>query len=252
MARSIFVTGASSGLGAGLARIYAEPGTTIGLLGRDRARLEAVANEVRARGARAWVGTAELEDCEAIRRALGEFVSEAGRLDVVIANAGVGQGPDAERFDPSSARQIIDVNVLGLTNTLLAAVPTLIQQGHGTLVGMSSLAGFGALPGSLTYSASKAYVRMFCDGLRLELAGTGVDVVTLCPGFVRTPLTDKNDFAMPFLLECDDACRRMRRAIDRKRRTYVFPWPLSWVARATPWLPDKLLLGITRRAQRAG
>ncbi len=248
--RSIFVTGASSGLGAGLVKAYAESGHTLALCGRDASRLEAVAREAKAHGARTWVRIVDVRNAQAVGQALRDFSAFAGRLDVVIANAGSGQGPDAERFDLGRATSVVETNVLGLTNTLLAATPLLLERGSGTLVAMASLAAYGALPGSLTYSASKAYVRTFSAGLRLELAGSGVSVVTLCPGFVRTPLTDQNEFAMPFLLDSDDACRRMRRAIDQNRREYAFPWPLSWLARAVPLLPDRLLLAITRRAER--
>jgi short-subunit dehydrogenase len=238
---SVLITGASSGLGAGLAREYARSGATVGLLARRVGELERVAREVTALGGTPRCLPVDVGDTRAMREAVQSFAEAAGGLDVVIANAGVGEGLDAERFDPEKVAEVFRVNVIGLSNTLLPAVPLMQARRAGTLVGMSSVAAFRAMPGSLAYSASKAAVTTFMEGLALELGPSGVHAMAICPGFIRTPLTDRNDFPMPFRLECDDACRRMKDAIDRREERFVFPLPFKIAARALQVAPRWLL-----------
>jgi len=237
----VLITGASSGLGAGLARAYAKDAGYIGLLGRDFGRLQTVADEVRQAGGRAWMRRVDVTDTEAMKAAVVAFSAETQGLDVVIANAGVGEGTGASRYDSHDVAEIVRTNVVGVTNTLLPAVPLLRKSRAGTLVGMASLAGYGALPGSVAYSATKSFVITFMRGLQLELEEEGIHAMALCPGFIRTPLTDKNHFRMPFLLECDDACRRMKQAIDKKKREYAFPLVTAYGARILAALPARVV-----------
>lgn len=236
----VLITGASSGLGAGLAVKYAEPGATIGLWGRRMDALAQVAEAVRSRGARAIIRSVDVCDSAAMKSSIDEFFQETGGCDIVIANAGIGEGRNEAAFDSEQASRVIQINVVGLINTLLPCIDPMRAQGSGTLVGMASVAGYRAIPGSLSYSASKAAVMTFMEGLEMELDGSGLHAVTLCPGFVRTPLTDKNEFNMPFVIECDDACRRMKKAIDQKKSIYTFPFPMFVAAhlmrRAPKWL----------------
>lgn len=233
----VLITGASSGLGAGLARAYAADGACIGLLGRDRQRLEQVADEVAQAGGTAWSRVVDVTDTAAMESAIRSFSTETGDLDVVIANAGVGEGVGSARYDAAQVAEVVRINVLGVTNTLLPAVPLLRERGGGTLVGMASLAGYGALPGSVAYSATKSFVITFLRGLQLELELDRIHAMSVCPGFVRTPMTDKNHFAMPFLLDCDVACRKMKRAIDARKSRYAFPLPTALGIRILTALP---------------
>jgi short-subunit dehydrogenase len=137
------------------------------------------------------------------------------------------------------------VNVLGMTNAFYATLPGMLARKRGHLVGVSSLASFQGMPQDGGYAGSKAAQRIHCEGLRIELRGSGVDVTTICPGFIRTPMTDRNDFDMPFLLEVDVATRKIIRAIARRRRLFAFPWQLWWaikLGQRTPrWLYDAVL-----------
>src|SRR5690606_8308972 len=134
---------------------------------------------------------------EEMEKTSDQFFETAGGCDLVIANAGIGEGRNDLRCDSRAAAEVMQINVIGLTNTLLPWVDRMTAQRSGTLVGMASVAGYRAVPGSLSYSASKAAVMTFMEGLQMELDGTGVHAMAICPGFVRTPLTDKNDFKMP-------------------------------------------------------
>lgn len=246
--RRILITGASSGLGEGLALAYAEPGRVLGLFGRRADALDRVRALVEARGARAFVFPVDVVDTPAMSAAVQSFATAAGGLDLVVANAGIGEGRRGERFDAEKVADVFRVNLIGLTNTLLPAIPILRQAGGGTLVGMASVAAYRALPGSLAYSASKGAVLTFMEGLGMELGGTGIHAMALCPGFVRTPLTDKNDFSMPFLLERDDACARMKRAIDAKKKRFTFPLPMAVAAQLLRVVPEAVLLRVSPKS----
>jgi short-subunit dehydrogenase len=235
------ITGASSGLGEGLARLYGAPGATIGLVGRREEALRKLAAELEQKGARPLIYPADVRDTEIMAETARHFFEHAGGCDVVIANAGIGEGRRDQRFDSRAAAEVLHVNVIGLTNTLLPWVELMRAQGSGTLVGMASIAGYRAIVGSLSYSASKAAVMTFMEGLQMELDGTGVHAMAICPGFVRTPLTDKNDFKMPFRIECDDACLRMKKAIDAKKRHYTFPLPMLLAAQLMRVAPQWVL-----------
>lgn len=243
--KRVLITGASSGLGAGLALKYAAPGVELGLFARRKVQLEEVAHLVAKAGGRAMIYVGDVCDVGRLQDAVSDF-SRSGPLDICIANAGIGEGVGHERFDATSVGRVFDINLKGLTNTLLPAARIMQSQGHGTLVGMASVAGHRALPGSLAYSASKAAVITFMEGLEIELRASGVHAMSLCPGFVRTPLTDKNDFPMPFRLECDDACARMVKAIAQKRSRFVFPLPMAAAARLMQIAPHWLLRAVAK------
>ncbi len=242
--KRVFITGASSGLGRGLARLYAETGSVIGLVGRREDALRTLAAELERRGARSEIYPVDVRSTERMEAASSHFFESAGGCDVVIANAGIGEARKDLRCDSGAAAEVMHVNVIGLTNTLLPWVDRMRTQGSGTLVGMASVAGYRAIPGSLSYSASKAAVMTFMEGLQMELDGSGVHAMSICPGFIRTPLTDKNEFSMPFLMECDEACPKMKKAIDQKRRRYTFPFPMLVAAQmmrvAPPWFLKRI------------
>lgn len=239
--KRVFITGASSGLGRGLALLYAEPGATLGLVGRREDALKNLAAEVEQKGARAHCYPVDVRNTEEMEQTSEQFFETAGGCDLVIANAGVGEGRKDVRCDSRAAAEVMQINVIGLTNTLLPWVDRMRAQRSGILVGMASVAGYRAIPGSLSYSASKAAVMTFMEGLQMELEGTGVHAMTICPGFIRTPLTDKNEFSMPFLMECDEACQMMKSAIDSRRRRYTFPFPMLLAAQVLRIAPQWVL-----------
>jgi NAD(P)-dependent dehydrogenase (short-subunit alcohol dehydrogenase family) len=170
----------------------------------------------------------------------------------VIANAGVSRGTLTDEADDLPAfRAVFDTNVLGMVHTFSPFMAALRGARAGTLVGIASVAGFRGLPGAGAYSASKAAAITYLESLRVELFGSGVAVVTICPGFIATPLTANNPYRMPFLLAPDKAARLMARAIARRRRFYVLPWPMAWLGRVLRCVPrpiyDRAVAGRRRK-----
>jgi len=247
-ARRIVITGASTGIGAALARHYARPDTTIALLSRRRDLLDALAATLP--GAVA-VYPGDVADMEAQSAAARDFVDRFGAPDLVIANAGISIGTDAGAVaDMANLRRVLDVNVVGMAATLAAFAPSMKAAGRGTLCGIASVAGFRGLPGSGAYSASKAAAISWLESLRTELQGTGVSVVTICPGYIDTPMTRVNTYRMPFLLPADEAARRFARAIDARRRLVVIPWQMAIAGRILRVLPGWLYDRMAARAPR--
>lgn len=245
---TVLITGASSGLGRALALAYAEPGVQLGLLARRREELDRLASEVKAGGATPHVLVGDVTDADQTQELLATLKRNSGGLDIAIANAGIGEGRRSARFDAKKVAQVFQVNLIGLSNTLLPALEIMRKQGHGTLVGMASVAAYRAMPGSLAYSTSKGAVLTFMEGLAMELEETNIHALALCPGFVRTPLTDKNGFSMPFMLEADVAAERMRRAIDRKKSRYTFPFPMAVAGQLLKRLPRRAVVRLLRKS----
>lgn len=246
--RRVFITGASAGIGEALARHYAAADTTLGLYARRRDALEGLAKSLPGRTA---VYAADITDTAALIAAAQDFITRFGAPDLVIANAGVSVGTHGDEIrDLDKLRRVLEVNVTGLAATLAAFAPAMRAAGSGTLCGIASVAGFRGLPGAGAYSSSKAAAIRWLEALRAELAGSGVSVVTICPGYIDTPMTKVNRYRMPFLISADDAAKRIARAIEAKRRLAVIPWQMAIVStllRAVPgWLFDRL----TARAPR--
>lgn len=250
----VFLTGASSGIGEALARHYARQGATVGLFARRADELARLASELSPATVATWAG--DVRDAGALARAGAEFTARFGTPDVVIANAGVSRGALTEEpSDLAVIRAVVETNVLGVVHTFAPFVAAMRAERAGTLVGIASIAGFRGLPGSGAYSASKAAAIAYLESLRVELFGSGVAVVTVCPGFVATPMTAKNPYPMPFLTAPDRAARLIARAIARRRRFYVLPWPMAWVGRLLRIVPrplyDRVLAGRKRKPRAA-
>jgi short-subunit dehydrogenase len=237
----VFITGASSGLGEGLARHYATPGAVIGLCARRAAVLSELAREIDRTGARAIVHAVDVGDTSAMERAAAEFAAESGGVDLVIANAGIGIPHQTLEGKSEPIARLMRVNVIGVTNTVVPFVPVMVKQGSGTLAAVGSVAGYRGLPGRAAYSASKAAVLTFMDALRLELHDTGVHAMTLCPGFVHTPLTASAPGKLPFVISRDEAVAQMTAAIERRAPTFTFPWQMRIISRLLRLIPATLL-----------
>jgi short-subunit dehydrogenase len=234
----VFITGASSGIGAALARHYGERGATLGLLAR---REEALREIGASTGAPFDIHACDVRDLAAVKRAAEDFMARHGTPDIVIADAGVSHGTLTEQAeDAATFREILDVNVMGMVHAFHPFVAAMRERGSGSLVGIASVAGLRGFPGAGAYSASKAAAIRYLEALRLELRSTGVQVTTICPGYVASPMTARNPYPMPFIIEADDAARRIASAIDAKRAYAVIPWQMALVGRLIALLPPAL------------
>jgi len=247
--RRIVITGASSGIGEALARHYAGPGTVIGLMARRLEPMQALASSL---PGRFEIYALDVADGVAMERAAREFCSRHGAPDLVIANAGVSIGTHGDDpADVEKLRRVLEINVVGLAATLAAFAPAMRAERRGTLCGIASVAGFRGLPGAGAYSASKAAAIAWLEALRVELVGSGVSVVTICPGYIDTPMTRVNRYRMPFLLPAGEAARRIARAIAARRRLVVIPWQMALVSvllRLAPaWLYDRFAARAPRK-----
>lgn len=241
------VTGASSGIGRGVAVELARRGARLGLVARRTETLQEIVSEIESLGGQALVLPGDVQDAHAVRAAADRVREEFGVIDVLIANAGIGSTIDAAELRASEVAGVINVNVIGAANSVAAVVPEMVARGRGQLVVISSLAAYRGLPKSAAYCASKAAVSAFFESLRLDLQPRGIDVTIIHPGFIKTPLTAGRHAQMPFLMELDVAVEKILRAIEKKKKSYAFPWQLASIVRAGMIMPTAMYDWISRR-----
>jgi short-subunit dehydrogenase len=238
--RHILITGASSGVGAALARLYAPPGSFLALTGRDAARLEAVAADCRALGAEVVTATIDVTDRDRLKSWI-ERIDDAYPIDLVIANAGT-MGPSS---DEAATKRIFDTNVGGVFNTVMPLLPRFEARRYGQIAIMASLAGFRGMPGAPAYAASKAAVRLWGESLRPQMKPRGIHVSVVSPGFIDSPMTARNTFSMPWLVSAEEAALAIARGLAQDKGRIAFPWQmyaLVWTAAALPpKLGDQLI-----------
>jgi len=250
----VFITGASSGIGQALARACLDRGWRVALVARRAEQLHdwlALQTPAPFPG-QAAVYPADVCQQEQLQRAAEACIREMGLPDIVIANAGISLGVDtALPEDLPVMRQVFETNVLGVAATFQPFVAPMGQRGSGRLVAIASVAGIRGLPGHAAYCASKAAVISYAESLRGELHSSGVQVLTIAPGYVATPLTARNRYPMPFLMPADEFAGKALRAIERGVRFSVIPWPMAVVATLLRLLPaavfDRLLKGRPRK-----
>lgn len=246
----VFITGASSGIGEALAVYYAGQGARLGLAARRRDFLDNL--DARLGGGHGCYAL-DVADAPALHAAAADFIARFGPPDIVIANAGVSVGTLTEcEEDLDAFRRVMDTNVFGMAATFAPFIPAMkMAGGERRLVGVASVAGIRGLPGAEAYSASKAAAIAYLESLRLEMKPQGIKVVTIAPGYIATPMTAINPYAMPFLLPADEAAPRFARAIERGVSYTVIPWQMGVVAkvlRLLPnWLYDRLFVGAPRK-----
>ncbi|HEY5993429.1 MAG TPA: SDR family oxidoreductase [Gallionellaceae bacterium] len=233
---NVVISGASSGIGLALARHYLERGAKVAALARRGSLLEELTNHY---PGRVHVVALDVRDAAALQAAASEIIARNGAPDLVIANAGVSHGTLTDDLaDASVFQDIMDTNVLGMVKTFQPFLAPMRVAKRGTLVGIASVAGFRGMPGSGAYSASKAAAITYLESLRVDLRDSGIKVITICPGYIKTPMTDVNVHPMPFIIEADDAARRMARVIARKQSFAVIPWQMGLVGRVLKLMPN--------------
>lgn len=245
--KRVFITGASSGIGAALASSYAAQGAQLALLGRRCEALEALRDALPG-DHRIYV--LDVRDRVALHEAARDFLS-GGPVDIVVASAGISVGTLTEELDDFEVFQaVIATNLNATVATFEPFVASMRQRGNGRLVGIASVAGVRGLPGAGAYSASKAAVRAYCESLRVELRGSGVSVITLAPGFIKTPMTANNPYKMPFLMPVERFAQQAVRAIERSVSYKVIPWQMGWAGKLLRLVPDGLYDRIAARRER--
>jgi NADP-dependent 3-hydroxy acid dehydrogenase YdfG len=249
---TVLLTGASSGIGRALALEYARRGAHVMAVARREDELRALCADITATGGRASHMVCDVADAEAARDVVGRAERELGSLDMVIANAGVGGSKHSSRLALDEISRMVDVNVRGAMATLAAAIPIMLGQKHGHLVGVTSLAGRRALPASAVYSASKAALSVFLEALSLDLAAAGIRVTDVQPGFVDTPMTEQNKHPMPFKWDAPKAARVIADRLERAPRIIAFPAPLQILTRLGQVMPYPLYALLTRALRRKG
>jgi short-subunit dehydrogenase len=244
--RVAIITGSSSGIGRAMARALARSGCRVGLIARRKPLLEELEAEVVADGGIAASSTADVSDRAELRRAFEELTDALGPPDLVIASAGVGVPTTLEPMNIETIEEMILVNVLGVIYTIEACLPSMLERRTGQIAAISSLSAYKGMPGESAYCASKAAVNSYLDGLRVQVRNRGIGVTTICPGFVKTPMTAIDDFPMLFEMEAEEAADRIIRALKKRKKVVNFPWQTTALIHLARLMPDWVLARIFR------
>lgn len=249
--KNILITGASSGIGEAVALLYAAPGVTLAISGRNIERLDTVTKALEAKGAVVFSKVIDVTGDKAMAAWIADIDKKAP-LDLVIANAGVGvqQGDFDNMHD--AAKFTIKVNVGGVFNTIHPALTWMAKRGRGQVAIVSSLAGYLGLPGSPMYSASKNAVRAYGEALRPAYAGKGIEINVICPGWVKSRITDRNQYKMPFFMEVDKAAKIIVRGLAKNKGRISFPWPMVVLMKTMTILPISWALKVLGRVTMKG
>ncbi len=245
--RVVLITGASSGIGRALSVELTRRGAAVGLLARREDLLQDVAAEIKTFGGTAIAVPADVTDANAVRGAVEVLSQKFGPIDLMIANAGVGATIAGGKLEPDGVAKVFNVNVIGVVNSVTAVIPQMVERGRGHLAVISSLAAYRGLPKSAAYCSSKAAISSLFESLRLDLQPKGIDVTIIHPGFIKTPLTAGRTKKLPFLMEVDEAAVKMIRAIEKRKKSYAFPWQLATIVRLGMVMPNFMYDWISSR-----
>jgi short-subunit dehydrogenase len=242
----IWITGASSGIGKEVARQYAQAGHTVCISARSSESLAAVAQEYAGLPGQIHVFPIDVTDIAAVESAYTQMCEQVGLPDLSILNAGTHKENPVAEFDRELYSRIMDINYMGVVNCMQALVPGCVERRNGHIAVVSSVAGYRGLPKASAYGASKAALINMCEALQPELAAYNVKLRLINPGFVRTPLTDLNEFDMPFIMEVEDAARRMISKLEGNYFEITFPRRFTFILKVLRMLPYGLYLRMTR------
>ncbi len=232
------ITGASSGIGWSLAKALAGKGCKVGLIARRQELLKQLGQEIQQAGGQCATAAADVADRQATLSAFAQLREQLGPVDLLVANAGVGCPTTLEPINIDDIEKMYRINVFGVIYSIEAVLPEMLSRGRGHLAAVSSLGGYKGLPGESAYCSTKAALSCYMEGLRIQLRTRGVHVTTICPGFVKTPMTEVIQAKMPFMMSADEAARRIVPALERKKKVFDFPWQTSWLVKLSRWLPD--------------
>jgi short-subunit dehydrogenase len=232
--KAVWVVGASAGIGAALASELKNRGARVAISARRREELDEVA------AGEMTVVPADVTDRDGLDAAAARVRTELGDIDIAVLNAGFWEQMDAGAWDRDLFARHVEVNLLGVNNGIGAVLPRMLDRGEGHIVGMASVAGYRGVAGAEAYGATKAALINLLEGLRIALHGRGVSVTTVCPGFVRTDLTEQNDFPMPFMIEAEDAAIAICNGLERGQLEIVFPGPMALMMKTARLLPVRV------------
>ncbi len=236
----VWLTGASSGIGEALAYELARRGARVALTARRADLLERIVSKIRAERGEAWSFPGDVLNLDEMRGIVDSIEKTIAPIDLAIPNAGTHLFTKPEEFNSAEYRSIMDLNFGGVLHCLEAIIPRMLARGHGHIAPVASLAGYRGLPRAAAYGASKSALIHFLESIRFHLKPKGLTITVVNPGFVKTPLTDKNDFYMPFLVSAERAAKIICRGIERGRRTVAFPFPFSWLVALGKFIPAPL------------
>jgi short-subunit dehydrogenase len=238
--KRVWLTGASSGIGEALALELARRGAHLALTARRGDLLSQLCGEIQRQGGTAQPYPADVCDEATLRQTVASIETQLGPIDMVIANAGTHTPSDPVNFNGAEYKNIMNLNFGGTINTVEAVLPKMLARGAGRVVAVASLAGMRGLPTAAAYGASKAAMINFFESARFHVRRKGIGVTIVNPGFVKTPLTDKNEFRMPFLIDSPRAARIIADGLERERNEISFPFPFNWIVKSGRFLPHPL------------
>jgi len=240
MPKKIFIMGASTGIGRALAQEYSKQNVILGLAARRLELLEEVAEICRKSNTETHIYKVDVTNENECSNSANDFINITGGIDIVIANSGVGRNDDILSGASDKINTVLSTNILGVTNTILPFIPTLKEQSSGSIVVISSVASFIPLPGRGGYASSKIAVRRLFDSWRPTLKEFSINTITICPGFIDTPMTERIRFK-PFLKDVDIAAKSFIKAIEKGKKTYIYPWQMYLLTKIVKVIPQSII-----------
>lgn len=244
--KNVLITGASQGIGKALALEYANAEYNLCLLSRNVDAIKELSNKLNSENKKCFYKACDVSDYEQVKSGIEFANTSLGSIDIAILNAGVGHPEWMKTFSSAGYKEIMKINAFGIAHSLEFLIPIMIKQGYGKIAGVTSQADVRGYPGSSSYTSSKAAASVLLESARLELKEFNIRVITVRPGWVKTAMTDKNEFPMPFMLTVEKAARKIRIGIEKGRSVVQFPFPVVWVTRLVKnlpnWIFDKVLM----------
>jgi short-subunit dehydrogenase len=247
--KNVVITGASQGIGKALGLEFANAGYDLCLLSRNADAIKELCDTINSKGGKCSYKKCDVSEYEDVKSGMEFAYSSLGSIDIAILNAGVGHPEWMKTFSSEGYKEIMKTNAFGIAHSLEFLIPIMINQGYGKIAGITSMADVRGYTGSSAYTSSKAAASVLLESARLELKEFNIRVITVRPGWVRTAMTDKNEFKMPFIMETKKAARKIRKGIEKGKSVVQFPWPIVWATRLVKNLPNWIFDPLLRAAR---